>query len=65
VYIEFPELFDENKVRIRSTVQDLETGSLILGEEGEGPQINMPNNILDRKRFKEILFEAWEKMEIG
>ena len=65
VYIEFPELFDENPVWVRSTVQDLETGSLILGEEGEGSQINMPNNILDSKRFKEILFEAWGQMQIG
>jgi inosine-uridine nucleoside N-ribohydrolase len=65
VYIEFPELFDENPVWVRSTVQDLESGSIVLAEEGDGAQINMPNNILDRKRFKEILFEAWKKMEIG
>jgi purine nucleosidase len=65
VYIEFPELFDDNPVWIRSTVQDLETGSIVLGEEGEGTRINMPSNILDRKRFKEILFDAWEKTQIG
>jgi inosine-uridine nucleoside N-ribohydrolase len=65
VYIEFPELFEENPVWVRSTVQDLETGSIIVAEEGEGAQINMPNNILDRKRFKEILFDAWQKVQIG
>ena len=64
-YIEFPELFDENAVWIRSTVQDMEAGSIILGEEGDGARINMPNNILDPKRFKEILFEAWEKTPLA
>jgi len=65
VYIEFPELFDENPVWVRSTVQDLETGSIVLGEEGQGGLVNMPNNILDPERFKEILFEAWDKVQIG
>jgi len=66
VYIEFPELFDENPVWVRSTVQDMETGRIILaGNEGEGAGINMPDNILDPKRFKEIVFEAWGKVEIG
>ncbi len=67
VYISFSELFDENPVWVRSTVEDLETGSIILAddEEVEGARINMPAQILDPKRFNEILFEAWAKVQIG
>jgi len=59
VYLSHPELFDENPVWVRSTVTDLETGALVVGDEGEGAHINMPSRILDPERFKAILFEAW------
>jgi purine nucleosidase len=65
LYIEFPELFDENPVWIRSTVKDLETGSIILGNESSGAQVNMPRAIVDPNRFKRILFEAWSRISIG
>jgi len=65
LYISYPELFDDHPVWVRSTVQDLETGTIVLAAEGEGAGINMPTRILDRRRFKEILFTAWSKVHIG
>ena len=59
VYVSHPELFDENQVRVCSTVTDLETGTLVIAGEGAGARINMPSRILDPERFKAILFEAW------
>ena len=61
VYVSHPELFDENQVRVCSTVTDLETGTLVIAGEGAGARINMPSRILDPERFKAILFEAWRQ----
>ncbi|MDY7075703.1 MAG: nucleoside hydrolase [Chloroflexota bacterium] len=63
VYVSHPELFDENPVWVRSTVTDLETGTLVLGDrdEGEGIRTNMPSHILNAERFKKIIFEAWQQ----
>ncbi|MCP4543430.1 MAG: nucleoside hydrolase [Chloroflexi bacterium] len=61
VYLSHPELFDENPVWACSTVADLETGTLVAGSKEEGARINMPSRILDPKRFKAILFEAWRQ----
>jgi len=61
VYISHPELFDENPVGVCSTATDLETGTLVIGNEGEGAHINLPARILDAERFKRILFEAWRQ----
>ena len=63
VYLSFPELFDNNPVWVRSTVFDLESGTVVLGTEGEGAQINMPSRIRDPNRFYEILYEAWMRVE--
>ena len=60
VYISHRELFDESRVMCSSSARDLETGSLILDGEGAG-EVNMPTRILDRARFREILFEAWSQ----
>jgi inosine-uridine nucleoside N-ribohydrolase len=62
VYISHPELFDTNVVWVRSTVADLESGSLVTGDEGTGVPIQMPTQILDPDRFKETLFEAWSRV---
>jgi purine nucleosidase len=64
IYISYPELFDDNPVWISSTVSDLETGSIVLGEAGEGAAINMPTRILDVERFYEILYDAWSRVHI-
>ena len=64
IYISYPDLFDVNPVWVRSTVKDLETGMLVLAQEGKGARINMPTQILDVRRFKEILFEAWKRVSL-
>ncbi len=59
VYMSYPDLFDDNLVWVRSTIQDLETGTIVIGDEGEGARINMPTRILDVGRFYAILYDAW------
>lgn len=59
LYLSYPELFDRNMVWLKSSVADLETGTLILGEEGQGAMVNMPSRIRDVDRFYDILYEAW------
>jgi purine nucleosidase len=61
VYISHPELFDVHPVWVGSTVADLETGTLVVTGEGEGARVNMPEQILDREKFKTILLEAWRQ----
>lgn len=65
VYVSYPELFAEHPAWIRSSVQDLETGTLIPGEGGEGAHINMPTRIQDVDRFYAILYEAWSQVPVG
>jgi purine nucleosidase len=64
VYISFPDLFDSNPVHLVSSVEDLETGTLVLGGEGEGSIINMPSRILDVERFYEIVYEGWKRVAL-
>lgn len=59
VYLTEPEVFNKNHVKISSTVADLETGSLVLS--GPGNRINMPDRIIEQKRFYDILFTGWSK----
>jgi len=65
VFLSYPELFDDNPVRARSTVADLETGTIVLGDEGQGALINMPTCILDVDRFYAILYEAWARVSLS
>jgi hypothetical protein len=46
-------------------VTDLETGTLVIGQEGLGAPINMPTRILDVNRFYTILYEAWSKAPLN
>lgn len=62
VYISYPELFDANPVRLRSTVADLEAGTVLVGGEGDGALINMPTRILDLDGFYAILYDAWARV---
>ncbi len=59
VYLTDPELFSENQVKIASSLQDLERGTLIIAEEGQ--PVNMPDSIIDRNQFYERLFQGWEQ----
>jgi purine nucleosidase len=64
VYISFPELFNHNPVFLRSSVEDLETGTLIPGQSHTEGGINMPALILDLDRFKDILFTSWRAIAV-
>lgn len=62
VYLSHPELFSAERVWLRSTVADLETGQLVLGAPGEGAEIVMPERIRDREGFYRVLYAAWEQV---
>jgi purine nucleosidase len=64
VYISHPDLFGANPVWLRSTVQDLETGTLVIGDGERGAPINMPAQILDIVRFNQVLFDAWAQVQL-
>lgn len=59
VYLTEPELFSNNQVKITSTVSDLEDGTLVISEDGAS--VNMPEQIIDRNRFYDILFAGWNR----
>jgi len=65
VYISYPELFDANPVWVHSTVADLEAGTVLVGDEGEGALINMPARILDLDGFYAILYQAWARESLN
>jgi len=64
VYLSYPDIFDTNRVRITSTLKDLESGTLLIDSGKDLPQVNMPSTIKDPCRFKELLFEAWKSIQI-
>jgi hypothetical protein len=59
VYISNAELFDDNIVPVNSTVSDLESGTIVLGHDGDSVPLSMPARILDPAQFKRTLFQAW------
>jgi purine nucleosidase len=59
VYITHPELFYDYQVKIQSTVEDLEVGTLRPEDTREIQRVNMPVLINDLDRFIEVIFEAW------
>lgn len=68
VYMLSPEIFPYNKRKFVSSIEDLKTGQ-IKTEKAEGrlqdaAVINLPSTIIDTKRFKDIVFAAWDKIEI-
>lgn len=62
VYLAHPELFSPERVHLRSTVADLETGKLVLGAPGEGAEIAMPERIADVPGFYNVLYAAWGRV---
>lgn len=68
VYMIAPEIFPYNKRKFVSSIEDLETGQ-IKTEKAEGRLqdagiINLPSTILDTKRFKDLVFSAWDQIDI-
>lgn len=64
VYMTNREIFEENLVRIKSTVNDLEKGYLVIECE-EGSLISLPQKIIDKQRFNELVFSAWNNVKIN
>jgi inosine-uridine nucleoside N-ribohydrolase len=58
VYISHPEVFGNRNYYIESTVNNLETGKLVMVNDSRG-HINMPGEIRDVKELRRILFEGW------
>ena len=58
VYVSYPELFDNKKGFIQSSLEDFETGRLVF-EKGAGGHVYMPGRINDIGEFKRILFDGW------
>lgn len=68
VYMLSPEIFPYNKRKFISTEKDLEIGQ-IKTEKAEGRLqdaaiVNLPTTIIDTKRFKDIVFAAWDNIDI-
>ena len=68
VYMTAPEVFPYNKRKFVSTVEDLKIGQIktenTKGRLQDSGVINLPPTILDTKKFKDIAFAAWDKIEI-
>jgi len=60
VFLSKPELFDEHRVGIASTMQDLKSGTLRI-DESAAATINMPTEIVNKETFMQILCEAWSR----
>ncbi|MCB8965905.1 MAG: nucleoside hydrolase [Ardenticatenaceae bacterium] len=55
-------LFAPNLVGITSTVQDLETGSLQLGQHPSQAKVNLPTSITNLDVFYDTLFASWNRV---
>ncbi|RCW49917.1 MULTISPECIES: nucleoside hydrolase [unclassified Halanaerobium] len=68
VYMIAPELFLYNKCKLVSTAEDLKNGRIKTektdGKLADAAVINLPSTIIDTKRFKDIIFAAWDNIEI-
>jgi len=68
VYMIAPELFLYNKCKLVSTVEDFKKGRIKTEKAGgklaDASIINLPSTIIDTKRFKDIIFTAWDNIEI-
>jgi len=56
IYVFHPEYFEDNKVFVNSTLEDLRNGMLKLSDKGEGVLINIPNGIKDKEAFFSDMF---------
>jgi len=64
VYLSHPELFFRNSVRTRSTLRDLELGTLVLSDTDDGALVNMPTRIVDQARFRAVRLDAWTNVKL-
>lgn len=67
-YLTAPEIFPYNKRKFVSSPKDLKSALIKTEKAGgrlqEKAMINMPATILDTKRFKDLVFSAWDQIEL-
>lgn len=64
LYLSHPELFSGRQVQLKSNVQDLETGDLVLEGAAQTGQVFLPDRIVNFPRFFQLLIDSWKKVEI-
>ncbi len=63
VYLSYPDLFPDRKLRITSSPEEIETGILSTGDGGA--EVNVPEYILDVEECCTIIYDAWKKTLTG
>jgi len=65
VYLTHPDLYKNRQCRVISSAEDLKTGFLqIASERDSGYTLNIPDALLDIRRFNDVVFEAWKNVRI-
>jgi len=64
VYLSDPALFEDRRVRVISTLDDLAQGRLVLDDQFPPGPVIMPSKIVDFSQFKEVLFQAWREIPV-
>ncbi len=60
-YVTNQELFENNRIRIQSTANDLKTGLLKIAAPSEnGYELNVPSSLRNINAFNHIVFKAWD-----
>ncbi|MFL7812247.1 MAG: hypothetical protein AB8I40_01065, partial [Anaerolineales bacterium] len=59
-----PDLFVDSRVSLLSTLEDLEGGWLYPEVSGSTAEVNLPVLISDLDAFKEVLFQAWQRVTV-
>ncbi|TXT64225.1 MAG: putative Inosine-uridine preferring nucleoside hydrolase [Promethearchaeota archaeon] len=63
MYLTHSEIFDDNDVYIKaSNVEDLQEGRLVESEKA-GAAVNMPQNIIDKNKFYNIIIKTWKDLD--
>lgn len=67
VSLSYPELFNQRKVVLKSTEEDLQTGTMRydLNKDAVGRIITVPDYITDIDACYEVMYEAWEKTPLN
>ncbi len=67
VYLSYPELFNQRQVALKSTEEDLKTGTMRydLNDGAAGRIITVPDYITDIDACYEVMYEAWERSPLN
>lgn len=65
VYSTSPDLYKDQQYQVISSAEHLETGFLhISTEKDSGYILNIPDALLDIRRFNDVVFEAWKNVRV-